>query len=275
MTWPPPCSTSTSGCRSKPPRALNPAVPPALDALVVQMLAKKPEDRPQTAAEVRDRLADFETRVPIEPTAPLTAATAPLTAATEVLASAAAAAAAVPQVATVPQAANIPPEAVRATRPLPPTRKKSAGPWAVLAVIALLLLGAAVAYALSPGGSSTSSTSRSSASQPASSAARSSALAISHPASTLSTSAEQQREHPVVVELEQQLEQHHDDHHDDDHDHRAGAARRRPAGSSGPGRDPSRPGQEGQGAMTGPMAASSGSMARANRRARTAKHVII
>ena len=40
----------------KPARERNPAIPPALDALVMQMLAKSPKDRPQTAAEVRDRL---------------------------------------------------------------------------------------------------------------------------------------------------------------------------------------------------------------------------
>jgi serine/threonine-protein kinase len=39
------------------PRDANPEVPPALDALVTQMLAKDPDARPQTAFEVRDRLA--------------------------------------------------------------------------------------------------------------------------------------------------------------------------------------------------------------------------
>ena len=41
----------------KPARERNPDIPPALDALVMQMIAKSPDDRPQTAAEVRDRLA--------------------------------------------------------------------------------------------------------------------------------------------------------------------------------------------------------------------------
>ena len=40
----------------KPARERNPAIPPALGDLVMQMLAKSPNDRPQTAAEVRDRL---------------------------------------------------------------------------------------------------------------------------------------------------------------------------------------------------------------------------
>jgi CheY-like chemotaxis protein len=41
----------------QPPAALNPEVPPALSALVVQLLAKKPEDRVQSAAELVERLA--------------------------------------------------------------------------------------------------------------------------------------------------------------------------------------------------------------------------
>ncbi len=40
----------------RPLRELNPAVPEALAALVHQLLAKKPDDRPQTAEEVRRRL---------------------------------------------------------------------------------------------------------------------------------------------------------------------------------------------------------------------------
>ena len=92
----------------KAPSERNPAVPPALDALVLEMLAKAPNDRPQTAAEVRDRLAASETGARTGPTAPLTAAT-------EVLAAAAADAAAVPQIATVQQTPTVPPDRVAAT----------------------------------------------------------------------------------------------------------------------------------------------------------------
>ena len=154
----------------KSPREINPLVPPALDALVLQMLAKSPEDRPQTAAEVRDRLANFETET--APTRPLPAAEA-VTAAT----AAAAAAAEVPQMATVPQAAAAPPpippdptgppDPTAPTRALPPRRSRATGPWAFLAVVALLLLGAAVAYALASGGSSTSASSQAHSSAPA------------------------------------------------------------------------------------------------------------
>ena len=42
-----------------PVRTENARVPPQLDALVMQMLAKSPDDRPQTAAQVRDRLASL------------------------------------------------------------------------------------------------------------------------------------------------------------------------------------------------------------------------
>ena len=174
----------------RPPITLNPAVPPALDALVLQMLAKDPRGRPQTATEVRDRLLDSEGGPPTEPTRLLPAA--------EVVA-AAAVAAEVPQVATVPQAATappappaatVPPDPIAATRPLPPPRRRSA-PWAVLAVIALLLLGAAVAYALaSTGGSSQSTSSASHSSPPATHSLTSSTHeSNSAPTSSSSTSA--------------------------------------------------------------------------------------
>ncbi len=39
------------------PRSINPDVPPALDALIMSMLAKEPARRPQTALELHDRLA--------------------------------------------------------------------------------------------------------------------------------------------------------------------------------------------------------------------------
>ncbi len=39
-----------------PPSRANPRVGPELDALVLQMLAKSPDERPRSAAEVRDRL---------------------------------------------------------------------------------------------------------------------------------------------------------------------------------------------------------------------------
>jgi serine/threonine-protein kinase len=169
----------------KPPRELNPAVPPPLDALVLHMLAKDPSERPQTAAEVRDRLANFETDTQTQPTTPLTAAT-------EVLA-AAAAAAEVPQMATVPQAATPappPPDPTAPTRALPPRRSRGAGPWAFLAVVSLLLLGGAVAYALATGGSSTASSSSGSHAftSPSRSSTASSSRTTSTPSSSTSTS---------------------------------------------------------------------------------------
>jgi serine/threonine-protein kinase len=166
----------------KSPRELNRAIPPALDTLVLQMLAKNPADRPQTAEEVRDRLAGFETDALTEPTAPLTAAT-------EALAAAAAAAADVPQLATVPQPASPPPDpAAAATWPVPARKPAARGPWAFLAVIALLLLGAAIAYALTTGGSSQSSSSGSSPAAPASSSSHPTTSSGSHSSSTPSTS---------------------------------------------------------------------------------------
>jgi predicted ATPase len=41
------------------PSTYNPEIPPALDALVVQLLSKRPEDRPASASDVRHRLDDL------------------------------------------------------------------------------------------------------------------------------------------------------------------------------------------------------------------------
>ncbi len=161
----------------KSPREQNSSIPPALDALVLEMLAKDPGNRPQTAGEVRDRLVNFETDTQPQPTA-----------ATKVLAAAAAAA---PQMATVPQAATpapVPtaPDPTAPTRAVPPRRRPGgAGPWVFLAVVALLLLGAAVAYALASGGSSKST---SSASAPAHSSSHPVTSSSSHSSSAPSSS---------------------------------------------------------------------------------------
>ena len=132
----------------KPPRALNPNVPPALDALVLQMLAKSPDDRPQTAAEVRDRLAALET--PTEATTPLAPAPPP------------------PMriVAQPPPPAPAPPPPPPPPTPQKATPGRGPGPWVVFTVIALLLLGGAVAYAVSRGDSGKSSSSSSHSTPP-------------------------------------------------------------------------------------------------------------
>jgi serine/threonine-protein kinase len=55
------------------PSAENGRVSPELDALVMQMLSKAPEDRPQTAAQVRDGLASASTGSPATPPTETTA----------------------------------------------------------------------------------------------------------------------------------------------------------------------------------------------------------
>jgi serine/threonine-protein kinase len=64
------------------PSALRPGIPTGLNGLVLAMLAKSPDARPATAAEVRDKLAGLADATSAAATTPLTAATTPLTAAT-------------------------------------------------------------------------------------------------------------------------------------------------------------------------------------------------
>ena len=150
----------------KPARERNPAISVALNDLVMQMLAKAPNDRPQTAAEVRDRLAQTKADPPdgsdalttIANAAAIapTPATAPIEA-TELPAQAAPFAAPVPLASRPP---TRPPNAARTTAPSPPPPRRSAtGFWITVFVLAALLLGGAVAVALSGAGASRSSTS--------------------------------------------------------------------------------------------------------------------
>lgn len=55
------------------PSELRAGVPAGLDALVIEMLAKAPEDRPQNAGEVHDRLLAISGALPEQPAAPAVA----------------------------------------------------------------------------------------------------------------------------------------------------------------------------------------------------------
>jgi serine/threonine-protein kinase len=178
--------------KPKPARERNPAIPPALDDLVMQMLAKAPNDRPQTGAEVRDRLAQAESELEdgndALTTIVMAAATAPAPATAPVEAPEPAEESesreeaqlpkeAEPLAAAVPLAPRpeIRPETrpptraptrasenrVRTTAPSPPpspARRSATGFWITVFVVAAVLLGGAVAVALTGGGAGASST---------------------------------------------------------------------------------------------------------------------
>ncbi|MER7793328.1 PQQ-binding-like beta-propeller repeat protein [Streptomyces sp. NPDC097640] len=81
-----PASLMTAHLNRAPdaPSALRPGLPPALDALVLRLLAKQPADRPQSAASVHDELraldlASVQVTMPAAPARPSSApATAPV-----------------------------------------------------------------------------------------------------------------------------------------------------------------------------------------------------
>jgi len=144
----------------KPARERNPAVTPALDALVMQMLAKEPKDRPQTAAEVRDRLREAIGNPGDADDAPTTLAIAPPPPPPATPQPPAPTAAPRPQTSRpeTPRPATPRPQ-TRPPQPPPPRSRSRAGLWATLAVLAALLLGGAVALALNTKNGNSASTS--------------------------------------------------------------------------------------------------------------------
>jgi serine/threonine-protein kinase len=107
----------------RPPRELEPAVPPALGALVVRMLAKRREDRPQTAAELVSELP-ASLHEPSQPVVPAPTAAPPRTLA----------------------------DARRSPPALPP-RRRNRRPWTLLAgAIVAALTGLAIALIAFAGG---------------------------------------------------------------------------------------------------------------------------
>ena len=142
-----------------PARERNLAIPPALNDLVMQMLAKSPSGRPQTAAETRDRLGHARTDLEDGGDALTTLAMAAATAPTP---------ATVPIEATGPPERTPPANRARATVPPPPPPEKSTtGFWITVFAVAAVLLGGAVAVALTGGGSAGTSSSTAGHSTPA------------------------------------------------------------------------------------------------------------
>jgi eukaryotic-like serine/threonine-protein kinase len=152
----------------KPARGRNRNIPPALDALVMQMLAKSPDDRPQTATEVRDRLEhvagspgsgpDALTTMAMAAAAP-TAATVPIEPAPEPSPEPPPATRQAPP--RTPQRPTSPPRST-ANMPTPLSQRSRTGFWITVFIAAVVLLGGAVAVALSGGGAAASSSTPSS-----------------------------------------------------------------------------------------------------------------
>ena len=135
----------------RPLRELAVGVPPALAALVQQMLAKSPDARPQSAAEVRDRLRSVLD--PTAPTRPLGAVAAGGVAGAAAAGVAAAGAGIAAGSVGARQRRGAP--TARTRRMPPPGRSPTAGRGlAIAAVLALVLLIAGIAIAASVGGSS-------------------------------------------------------------------------------------------------------------------------
>jgi eukaryotic-like serine/threonine-protein kinase len=155
----------------KPAIERNPAIPASLNTLVMEMLAKQPKDRPQTAAEVRDRIvaaisqdpqADALTTLAMAAAAP-TAATVPIEATHIPPAAESSAPGPRAQTPTAPRRR----EARQPPPTEPPPRKSRTGLWALIAVIAALLLGGGAALALRGGSHNSTSSTSSSHSTPA------------------------------------------------------------------------------------------------------------
>jgi eukaryotic-like serine/threonine-protein kinase len=185
----------------KPVRERNPDVAPALAALVMEMLAKSPEDRPQTATEVRDRLMQA-----------LADPSPPGSTESDALTTVAMAAALAPTPATVPQQEPPMPDqappgpehepaspayepttlehrrTARTPPPSPPpdSSRSRTGLWALLAVIAALVLGGAVALALGNAGRHSSPTTTGHSS-PADTGTHTNTVGASHSTTTSTT----------------------------------------------------------------------------------------
>ena len=175
----------------KPAIERNPQVPAALNALVMEMLAKQPKDRPQTAGEVRDRLvaaiprnpgADALTTLAMAAVAP-TAATVPI----EATPAPPAAESPAPQPPAPQTPAPPRPREPRQPPPPPsppPPRKSRTGLWALVALIAALLLGGGAALALSGGSHNSTSSTSASRSTPATSSSHASTHSTPPPKTT-------------------------------------------------------------------------------------------